>query len=403
MAGPLSGIVVIEAANWLAAPSAGALMADLGADVVKVEPPGGDPFRFYDQRASGYDHDFALNYAFELDNRGKRSITVDLTREGGPGLVRRLCERADVFLTNLTQPRRERYGLTDEALRAERPSIIYASLTGYGTRGPDSERAGFDYSAFWARSGVMAALQQPPGAPPPLNRPGQGDHMTSLNLLAAVLAALRLRDQSGEGQYVEVTLQGSGMWSIGTDFSAALVAGQAAPRHDREAPPNPIWNSYQTKDGRWIVLVMLQPDRYWDQFCSAIGRPELALDGRSAAERFAEQGRELAATISDTFAEHDLAYWSRRLDEHGVIWAPAAELPEVIADPQVRELGWIRDVEHREAGTYQTLGTPFHIRSAELGPRGPAPAIGQHTLEVLREFGIADDERARLAELGVFG
>ena len=403
MAGPLSGIVVIEAANWLAAPSAGALMADLGADVVKVEPPGGDPFRFYDQRASGYDHDFALNYAFELDNRGKRSITVDLAREGGPGLVRRLCERADVFLTNLTQPRRERYGLTDEALRAVCPSIIYASLTGYGTRGPDSERAGFDYSAFWARSGVMAALQQPPGAPPPLNRPGQGDHMTSLNLLAAVLAALRLRDQSGEGQYVEVTLQGSGMWSIGTDFSAALVAGQAAPRHDREAPANPIWNSYQTRDGRWIVLVMLQPDRYWDQFCSAIGRPDLALDGRGAAERFAEQGRELAETITDTFAEHDLAYWSRRLDEHGVIWAPAAELPEVIADPQVRELGWIRDVEHREAGTYQTLGTPFHIRSAELGPRGPAPAIGQHTFEVLREFGIADDERARLAERGVFG
>ena len=174
MAGPLSGIVVIEAANWLAAPSAGALMADLGADVVKVEPPGGDPFRFYDQRASGYDHDFALNYAFELDNRGKRSITVDLAKEGGPGLVRRLCERADVFLTNLTQPRRERYGLTDEALRAVCPSIIYASLTGYGTRGPDSERAGFDYSAFWARSGVMAALQQPPGAPPAAQPAGPG-------------------------------------------------------------------------------------------------------------------------------------------------------------------------------------------------------------------------------------
>ena len=170
MAGPLSGIVVIEAANWLAAPSAGALMADLGADVVKVEPPGGDPFRFYDQRASGYDHDFALNYAFELDNRGKRSITVDLAREGGPGLVRRLCERADVFLTNLTQPRRERYGLTEEALRAVRPAIIYASLTGYGTRRSGLRACGLRLlrvlGSLRGDGGAAAAAGRAPAAQP---------------------------------------------------------------------------------------------------------------------------------------------------------------------------------------------------------------------------------------------
>ena len=402
MAAPLDGIRVIEVANWLAAPSAAALMADLGADVVKVEPPGGDAFRQYDLRASGYDHEFALNYAFELDNRGKRSVTVDLTTPEGPDVVRRLCARADVFLTNLTQPRRERYRLTEGSLREVNRSLVYASLTGYGTHGPDAQRAGFDYSAFWARSGVMAALQQPQSAPP-LNRPGQGDHATSLNLLAAVLAALRLRDQTGEGQYLEVTLQATGMWTIATDFAAALVSGGAAPRHDREAPANPIWNSYETRDGRWIVLVMLQPDRYWSAVCRALDRPEWAQDAGDSPLELAGRSRELSAAIAECFAEQDLAYWSRRLDEHGVIWAPAAELPEVIADPQVQEMGWIVDVEHPAAGAYPTLGTPFQIRDAQLGPRGPAPEPGEQTSEVLRELGMDEQELARLAESGVFG
>ena len=402
MAAPLDGIRVIEVANWLAAPSAAALMADLGADVVKVEPPGGDVFRDYDLRASGYDHDFALNYAFELDNRGKRSVTVDLTKPEGPDVVRRLCERADVFLTNLTQPRRERFGLAEESVRGVNRAIVYASLTGYGTRGPDAERAGFDYSAFWARSGVMAAVQQPQTAPPPLNRPGQGDHTTSLNLLAAVLAALRLRDQTGEGQYVEVTLQATGMWTIATDLAAALVSGLEAPRHDRVAPASPLWNSYQTGDGRWIVLVMLQPDLYWPAFCEAIDRPEWA-SGDQPKPVLGERSHHFAAAIAECFAEHDLAYWSRRLDEHGVIWAPAAELPEVIEDPQVREMGWIVEVEHPAGGTYPTLGTPFQIRDAELGPRGPAPEHGAQTSEVLLELGMDEQEVARLAVAGVFG
>ena len=402
MAAPLDGIRVIEVANWLAAPSAAALMADLGADVVKVEPPGGNAFRQYDLRASGYDHEFELNYAFELDNRGKRSVTVDLTRPQGPGLVRRLCAGADVFVTNLTEPRRQRYGLTEASLREVTPSLVYASLTGYGSHGPDAERAGFDYSAFWARSGVMAALQQPESAPPPLNRPGQGDHTTSLNMLAAVLAALRLRDQAGEGQYVEVTLQATGMWTIGTDFAAAAVSGLAAPRHNREAPSNPIWNSYRTRDGRWIVLVMLQPERYWPAVCSALERPEWA-DGASGPHELASRSHELAAAIGECFAQHDLAYWSQRLDAHGVIWAPAAELPEVLADPQVREMGWVVEVEHPEHGPYPTLGTPFQIRSARIGPRGPAPRPGEQTREVLLEAGLEEGELTRLAESGVFG
>jgi crotonobetainyl-CoA:carnitine CoA-transferase CaiB-like acyl-CoA transferase len=248
MVAPLDGIKVVEVANWLAAPSAAALMRDMGADVIKVEPPGGDVFRRFDLRAIGYDHDFPLNYAFELDNRGKRSIAIALDRPGGAELVHRLCARADLFVTNLTQPRRERYRLTEEAVCAVNPRIIYTSLTGYGTHGPDAERAGFDYAAFWARTGIMGTLGEPPSAPP-LCRGGQGDHTTALNVLAAALAALRLRDRTGRGQHVEVTLYGTGIWPIGADFSAALVARQHPRRHDRSAPANPIWNCSPTPTG----------------------------------------------------------------------------------------------------------------------------------------------------------
>jgi crotonobetainyl-CoA:carnitine CoA-transferase CaiB-like acyl-CoA transferase len=403
MVAPLDGIKVVEVANWLAAPSAAALMRDMGADVVKVEPLGGDVFRRFDLRAIGYDHDFPLNYAFELDNRGKRSIAIALDQPAGPELVHRLCARADLFITNLTQPRRERYRLTEEAVSAANSRIIYTSLTGYGTQGPDAARAGFDYAAFWARTGIMGTLGEPPSAPP-LCRGGQGDHSTALNVLAAALAALRLRDQTGEGQHVEVTLYGTGIWTIGADFSAALVARQHPKRHDRSAPANPIWNSYRTHDDRWILLVMVQPDPYWPRFCTAIGEPGWAGDDRydSAAKR-TEYTEELTAAISERFAAHPLSYWSRQLDEHGLIWAPVAELPEVVDDPQARELGAFETVEHPKAGAFETLRTPFKIRDADIAARGPAPDVGAHTFEVLKELELDEEEIAELSAKGVIG
>ena len=165
MTAPLTGIRVLEVANWLAAPAAGALLADLGADVIKVEPPGGDVFREFLLRSMGYTHDFATNYAFQLCNRGKRTVTVALDKPGGPELVRRLAAGSDVFLTNLIQGRRVRYGLGWEDVRAASPRVVYASFSGYGTRGPDANRPGFDYAAFWARSGLMGLLGEPPSPP----------------------------------------------------------------------------------------------------------------------------------------------------------------------------------------------------------------------------------------------
>jgi crotonobetainyl-CoA:carnitine CoA-transferase CaiB-like acyl-CoA transferase len=317
--------------------------------------------------------------------------------------VKRLATTADVFLTNLVQPRREKYGLTHEDVRAVNPRLVYASFSGYGARGPDRARPGFDYAAFWARSGLMGLLGEPP-SPPPLCRGGQGDHTTALNILAAVLAALRLRDRTGEGQHVEVTLQGTGMWTLAGDMQAALVARENPGRHVRTQPANPIWNSYQAEDGLWVLLVMPLPDPYWPKFCAAIERPEWAHDPRydTLAKR-RERTRELTAQLDAIFATRSRADWAQRMDAQGLIWAPVATLTDVIDDPQAREMGWFATIDSPVLGRFETLDTPFKVYGADVGVRGPAPAAGEHTWDVLSAAGLGDAELAKLAEDGVIG
>ncbi|MGE0386322.1 MAG: CaiB/BaiF CoA transferase family protein [Gammaproteobacteria bacterium] len=403
MAGPLEGVRVLEVASWLAAPAAGALMADMGAEVIKVEPPGGDAFRGFLPGSMGYTYQFPANYGFELDNRGKQSVTVALDRPGGPELIKRLAREVDVYITNLVQPRREKFGLRFEDLIAANPRLVFASFSGYGARGPDLGRPGFDYAAFWARSGLMGLLGEPP-SPPPLCRGGQGDHTTALNILAAVLAALRLRDRTGQGQHVEVTLQGTGMWTLAGDLQCALVARENPARHVRTRPANPIWNSYQAQDGLWVLLVMPQPDPYWPKFCAAIERREWAADPRYATLALRrEHSAALTADIDAIFAARTRAEWARRLDEHGLIWAPVATLQDVIDDPQVAEMGWFTEIDSPTLGRFRTLDTPFKIYGAEVGVRGAAPAPGEHTFEVLARMGLSDEEIAALALEGVVG
>jgi crotonobetainyl-CoA:carnitine CoA-transferase CaiB-like acyl-CoA transferase len=403
MAAPLDGVRVIEVANWLAAPSAAALMADLGADIIKIEPPGGDAFRHLSLRSVGHDFDFATNYAFELDNRGKRSITIDLGQPGGAEVVRRLAAGADIFITNLIERRRQQYGLSVQDIEAVNGRLVYVSFSGYGTEGPDADRPGFDYVAFWARSGIMGLLGDP-GSAPVLCRPGQGDHATALNLLAATLAALRLRDQTGRGQVVDVTLVGTGLWTIGSDVSAALVSRAQPSPHDRTAPPNPIWNSYCCSDGKWLLLAMPQPEPYWPKFCEMVERPEWKTDPRYASLLTRMKNtRDLTRQIESVFSAADSQAWRKRLDEAGLIWAPVLELPEVIEDETPRALGAFSEVTHSRFGAFETLAAPFTIRGADVSVRGAAPLPGEHTEEVLRAVGFSAEEMADLAARGVFG
>lgn len=396
MVAPLSGIRVIEVANYVAGPSVGGLMADLGADVIKVEPPGGEAMRASvsgGQRAA---------FLFDLENRGKRSVAIALDREGGPDLIHQLLKGSDILLTNLIAPRLQKYGLMPEHVHARNPHVIHVSVTGYGIEGPDAGRPAFDFAAFWARSGIMSVVGHP-GAPPVISRIAQGDHTTGITGLAAVFAALRLRDLTGEGQTVEVTLQRTGVFTIGTDIARVLLDGKQPSRFDRTAPYNPLFNTYPTRDGSWIMLVHMTPDPYWPKLCAALGEDGWAADPRyaSMAGR-AEHGPELGAAIEAHIASRDLADWAEILDRHGLIWAPMAELPDVVRDPQLRAQEAFATIGEGDAA-FETVAVPFRIRDADVRPRGRSPEPGEHTAAVLQEAGLAEEQVAALAAKGVFG
>ena len=404
MVAPLDGIRVVEVANWLAAPSAAALMADLGADVVKIENPVGDAWRttLMRGRKPDFNPETDVDAPYELDNRGKRGVALSLEAPGAGDVVKRMVAEADIFITNLTAPRIARYDLSWESLQQVNPRLIYVVLTGYGTRGPDNAMTAFDYSAFWSRSGIMSLIGEPDGPPMPC-RPGQGDHATSLNLLSGTLAALRLRDMTDEGQYVEVTLQRTGAWTIGADVAASLIMEDQPPRINRIQPGNPLFNSYETADGRWLMLVMPTGDRYWFPTCRALGRDDWMADERySSLMGRMEHTAELTSAMREVFLSRNLDEWRPLLNEQSLTWAPVAELPEVINDPQLEAMNAWSVIEGPE-GEFRTLNTPFDIAGANVGPRGPAPKTGQHTHEVLQELGLTDEELAELAASGALG
>lgn len=402
MAGALDDITVLEVANWIAAPSCGALMADMGADVIKVEPLGGDGMRGKLRQpvpANGMEH---ADVPFQLDNRGKRSLAVDLSNPEGSALVRELAATADVVVTNLLPGRLARYGLAPDQLMAEHPALVYALVTGYGSTGPDADRSAFDLTAFFGRGGVMSLVGEP-GDPAHAFRPGQGDHPTGLALLSAVLAALRVRDRTGEGQVVETALMRTAAWSIACDVSAALVDRTQPNRRGRTEPFSPLNTRFQCGDGAWINL-STSDQRLWGRFCQAIGRPDLAEHERYATpvDRF-RNGTELMAVLDAHFASQPYEHWAPRLDESGVVWAKVAELPELVEDPQARAIGMFAEVHDPEAGTFETLAAPFTLSASEVSVRGPAPKVGQHSVEVLAEHGVDAARIAALVEAGVVG
>jgi crotonobetainyl-CoA:carnitine CoA-transferase CaiB-like acyl-CoA transferase len=397
MVAPLAGIKVLEVASWLAAPSCAALMADMGAEVIKVEPPEGDTYRNLYTALLGDDF---VHPCYQFDNRGKRGICINLEDSSGRDALSKLISQCDVFITNLTQPRLERYRLLASDIHALSPTAIYAVLSGFGTEGADSDRQAFDQTAFWARSGAMSVFGDRDDGPL-ISRGGYGDRITGLNLLSAILAALRIKDQTGEGQRVEVTLQRTGVWAMASDVTNALFERAQPIKTSHREPANPIWNFYKTKDGRYLALIMPMALPYWGKFCTMMNRADWATDDRFATlPGMAEHGPSIVPDIEAAFASEDLSVWREKLDASGLIWEPVSELPEVVEDPALRERGAFSVVVHERGGAMEIVSAPFDIRDADIEVRGPAPDRGEHTRVVFREAGMSDEDIETLLARG---
>ena len=401
MDGPLAGIRVVEVANWLAGPTTAALLGDLGAAVIKVEPPNGDSWRGYVSAAlTTADPRLGHHWAFEMDNRGKRSVTANLDRPEGRAVVHRLAERADVFVTNLSPSRTARYDLTYPTLAKLNERLVYAQITAFGAEGPDQDKLGFDFTAYWARSGLMH-LMGDDGDRPIMLRSGMGDHTTALATLAGVLGALFERERSGQGQEIRTSLLNTGNFVLSADLQTTLITGKNPPRRHPTAPPNPIQERYRCADNRWLLLNMPQSDPYWPRVCAMFERPDLIDDPRCAtfAARMAHS-REVCQLIAVIIATKPLAEWATLCDQQRLIWAPVALPSEVVADPQTRLNEHWATVEHPTLGPFETVQIPVRYGRSPVGPRGPAPEVGQHTEEVLLEVGYTWEEIGNLRDAG---
>jgi len=400
---PLEGIRVVEVSSWMATPSAGAIMADLGADVVKVEPLGGDPLRGFGRKPKVDDEERPfVDEPFQVENRGKRSVSIDLATAAGQEVVHRLVETAEVFVCNLLPRRQERFGLTPDSLFAVRPDLVHATLTGYGTTGPEAWRPGYDVTAFFARASISDGLVEPPG-PPPQPRPAQGDHTTGLALVAAILAALRVVERTGQGQAVETSLFHAAAWTMATELATTLVDHRQPSRRDRRHLLNPLANRFRCRDDKWLVVNMPEA-HWWPRFCEAIDHEEWVDDTRFGTPR----GRfdhmpELMDLLDDLFGLRDRDEWGQIFDESGLIWGPIQNLVELVEDRQAREAGLWTEIDHPEVGWFDTVAVPMRFSSSEVGPRGPAPTLGQHTDAVLADLGYGDDDITDLRAQGAVG
>ena len=394
----LEGIRVIDAASFIAGPVATTAMADFGADVVKIEPPGGDTYRV---RNTGYPPS-PYNFPWIVDNRNKRGLALDLRTEDGRRVLHHLVRQADVFVTNVPLDGRRRLGVAWEDLAPLNPRLIYGSITAYGEEGEEASRPGFDSTALWARTGLMDLVRPSPDAAPSRSLPGMGDHPTGMSLFGAIMAALYQRERTGRGAMVSTSLLANGLWLNAIAAQGILCGARTVVRPPREEAVDALGNLYRCRDGRWFLIALTPDGRRWQDFTKAIGRPELFTDERFATPPARRANvRALIRILDAVFAERDWADWRRVLEAAGIAFGVVGTVDEIPHDPQMRASGALVPIDDPRAGASLTVSSPLQIAGQDKAPATMAPELGEHSVEVLREAGLEQAEIDRLLQAGV--
>lgn len=404
MFGALEGIKVIAFEQVVATPACSAIMADWGADVIKVEPLWGEwqrslvsfintPLLLKLDKGDVETH-------FEVLNRGKRSIALNLRHERGREIIYKLLESTDVFVSNYSIEVLERFGLNYPSLKDRFPKLIHCFLTGYGTKGPLKRERGFDYAAAWSYGGLMSLVSSSPETPPPLQRPGMIDMVAAAHMIAGICASLYYRQKTGKGQSLELSLYNTAVWTLAPDMQTALF-GYPAKKWDRARAPNPMYNSYCSKDGRWFMLANPNQD-YWAPFCRAIGKPEWENDSRfGTMESRDENCEEMIRLLDDLFASKNIEEWEKSFRANDIIYGVNQTPTEIISDEQAIANDFFTEIVHPVAGKIRLLNSPIKFSETPATIKSVAPPLGVHTEEVLLDLGYTWEDMAGLKEQGV--
>jgi formyl-CoA transferase len=382
--GIFDGLKVLDCASFIAAPAAATVLSDFGADVIKIEPPGtGDPYRNL-PNLPGYPHS-EHNFAWMLEARNKKSLALDLSKPEG-------------FITNYPPQVRERLGITHAHLAPHNERLIYASFTGYGEKGEEANKPGFDSNAYWARSGLMDLVRADEHTTPARSIAGMGDHPCAMAFYGAIVTALYKRERTGKGSHVSSNLMANGVWAASVLAQAKLVGAKFGERRPRERALNAVTNHYQCKDGRWLILSLLNEDRQWPTLARCLGREDLVTDARfeTKKERHA-RSLELIKIFDETFATRDLAEWRKILDGNGLVFGVVGILDDIPNDKQMIENEVLVPFEN---DTMLTISSPIWVDgSKKVQPRKP-PGLGEHSDEILRNAGYDEAAIGKLRAAG---